>query len=238
MLDEPQARVLGCLLEKQLATPQYYPLTLNALVTACNQSSNREPVTSYADAEVTDALDGLREQGLVRVVYSSGNRVPKYRHVLDETWGLDAAHRAVLAVLLLRGPQTPGELRSRTERLASFASLDEIEEVLRLLAIREEPLVRQMDRRPGQKEARYRELLRGGDALKGFESVAGSEAAAGSEALAGAEPLGGSAALGGSAQPTRSLADRVAELEAAVAELEAAVAGLKELNTQLEARLQ
>jgi uncharacterized protein YceH (UPF0502 family) len=160
-LQQAEARVLGCLLEKQLATPQYYPLTLNALVAACNQSSNREPVTDYAESEIADALAGLREQGLVRVVHSSGNRVPKYRHVLDETWGLDEAHRAVLAVLLLRGPQTLGELRARTDRMATFAGLEEIEEVLRLLSVREQPLARQLERQPGQKEARYAELLSG-----------------------------------------------------------------------------
>jgi uncharacterized protein YceH (UPF0502 family) len=194
-LQQAEARVLGCLLEKQLATPQYYPLTLNALLAACNQSSNREPVTDYAESEVAGALAGLREQGLVRVVHSSGNRVPKYRHVLDETWGLDEAHRAVLAVLLLRGPQTLGELRARTDRMATFAGLEEIEEVLRLLSVREQPLARQLERQPGQKEARYAELLSGEVPL----------------AMPRREPTG------------PGLAERVAVLEETVAALQASV---------------
>jgi uncharacterized protein YceH (UPF0502 family) len=160
-LDAVETRVLGSLLEKQLATPQYYPLTLNALVSACNQTSNREPVTSYTDGDVVAAIDGLRDKGLVRLVHSPGNRAPKYRHVIDEVWGLDDAHRAVLAVLLLRGPQTPGELRSRTERLAALAGLREVEELVELLGRRDVPLVRRLERRPGQKEARYGHLLSG-----------------------------------------------------------------------------
>jgi uncharacterized protein YceH (UPF0502 family) len=161
LLSAAEARVLGCLLEKQLATPQYYPLTLNSLTLACNQTSNREPVTAYDEADVADAVSGLREKGLARAVLASGSRGAKYRHVLDETWGLDAQHRAVLAVLLLRGPQTVGELRLRTERMAPFDSVAEVEEVLGLLAVREEPLGCQLDRRPGQKEARFAHLLSG-----------------------------------------------------------------------------
>jgi uncharacterized protein len=164
-LTSVEARVLGCLVEKQLATPQYYPLTLNALVSACNQSSNRDPVTDYDEADVAGALSALREHGLVRVVHSSSNRAPKYRHVLDETWGLDAAHRAVLAVLLLRGPQTLGEVRTRTDRMATFDSLGEVEEVLGLLEGREEPLAKRMQRQPGQKEARYAQVLCGEEPL-------------------------------------------------------------------------
>ncbi|HWW53857.1 MAG TPA: YceH family protein [Acidimicrobiales bacterium] len=207
-LPPPQARVLGCLLEKQLATPQYYPLTLNALVAACNQSSNRDPVTDYQEAEVADAIAGLREQALVRIVHSAGNRVPKYRHVLDETWGLDSAHRAVLAVLLLRGPQTLGELRARTERLATFDSLDEIEEVLRLLNVRDVPLARLLERRPGQKEARYAHLMSGEVSLAAEHTP--------------------------DAERTRSgpgLAERVAALEETVAALSALV---EELRAVLE----
>jgi uncharacterized protein YceH (UPF0502 family) len=160
-LSAAEARVLGCLLEKQLATPQYYPLTLNSLTLACNQSSNRDPVTAYDEADVSDAVSGLREKGLVRSVLASGNRGAKYRHVLDETWALDAQHRAVLAVLLLRGPQTVGELRLRTERMASFDRLAEVEEVLGLLTAREQPLGRMLDRQPGQKETRFAHLLCG-----------------------------------------------------------------------------
>jgi uncharacterized protein YceH (UPF0502 family) len=159
LLDVVEARVLGCLLEKELATPQYCPLTLNAVVLACNQSSNRDPVVSFTDAEVAGAIARLREKGAVRIVHSPGQRANKYRQSLGEALGLDEQHRAVLAVLLLRGPQTVGELRIRTERMADFDSLTEVEEVLALLARREEPLARHLDRAPGQKEARWTQLL-------------------------------------------------------------------------------
>ena len=160
-LTAAETRVLGCLLEKQLATPNAYPLTLNSVVTACNQSSNRDPVTAYDDAEVATALGALRQKGAARIVYASGQRAEKYRHVLDEVWGLDEQHRAVLAVLMLRGPQTVGELRARTDRLARFDSLGEVEQILRILASREEPLARRLERAPGQKEARWVELFSG-----------------------------------------------------------------------------
>ena len=148
-LTPAETRVLGCLLEKQLATPNVYPLTLNAIVAAANQSSNRDPVVNYSEAEVAGALAGLRDEGAARIVYGSGQRAEKYRHVLDEVWGLDEQHRAVLCVLMLRGPQTVGELRARTDRLARFDSLGEVEQVLRLLASREEPLARRLERAPG-----------------------------------------------------------------------------------------
>jgi uncharacterized protein YceH (UPF0502 family) len=160
-LTTPETRVLGCLLEKELATPNAYPLTLNSLVAAANQSSNRDPVAAYDDAEVVDALSGLRQKGATRAVLGSGHRAEKYRHTLEDVWGLDDQHRAVLAVLMLRGPQTVGELRQRTERLARFDSLAEVEQVLRLLANREEPLARRLERAPGQKEARWVELFSG-----------------------------------------------------------------------------
>jgi len=160
-LTAPETRVLGCLLEKELATPNGYPLTLNAVLSAANQSSNRDPVVTYDEADVTDALSGLRQKGVARVVLGSGHRAEKYRHTLEEVWGLDDQHRAVLAVLMLRGPQTVGELRQRTERLARFDSLAEVEQVLRLLANREEPLARRLERAPGQKEARWVELFSG-----------------------------------------------------------------------------
>jgi uncharacterized protein YceH (UPF0502 family) len=156
-----ETRVLGCLLEKELATPQYYPLTFNALVLACNQSSNRDPVVDYAEAEVADAIAGLREKSLARVVHSPGQRADKYRHAIEDGMGLDAQHRAVLCVMLLRGPQTVGELRTRTDRLAPFDSLHEIEEVLGLLSRRETPLATRLERAPGQKEARWMQLLSG-----------------------------------------------------------------------------
>lgn len=161
-LTPEEVRVLGALAEKQLTTPQYYPLTLNALVNACNQTSNRHPVVRYDDATVERALASLRERGLVRTVLSPGNRAPKYRHVLEEQLTLVREELAVTTVLLLRGPQTVGELRTRTERMHPFSSLEEVEAALDRLATRhEEPLARRLERQPGQKEARYEHLLGG-----------------------------------------------------------------------------
>jgi uncharacterized protein YceH (UPF0502 family) len=161
-----QARVLGALTEKLLTTPQYYPLTLHALVAACNQTSNRAPVTSYTAHEVQDALDELKAAGLARLVHPShGERSTKYRQVLDEVLGLDAAERALLCALLLRGAQTTAELRARTERLHEFRSTTEVEDVLERLAARAEPLVARTARQPGQKEARWAQLLGPSDAV-------------------------------------------------------------------------
>ena len=154
------ARVLGSLVEKGLTTPQQYPLTVNALLSACNQTSNREPVVTYDETTVLAALDALKDQKLVRFVLPShGRSVVRYRQVLDETLGLDARQSAVLAVLLLRGPQTVGELRLRTERMERFDGLDEVQHELDLLGGREEPLVANLGRRPGQKEERWADLL-------------------------------------------------------------------------------
>ena len=161
-LTPEEARVVGALAEKQLTTPQYYPLTLNALVNACNQTSNRNPVVSYDDATVERALQGLRDKGLARAVLSPGNRAPKYRHLLEEALALVPEELAIFTVLLLRGPQTTGELRTRTERMYAFSSLDEVEATLDRLATRhEEPLAERLERQPGQKEARYAHLLGG-----------------------------------------------------------------------------
>ena len=152
--------MLGALIEKGLATPQQYPLTINALQAACNQTSNREPVVAYDESTVLAALDELKDRKLVRFVLPShGRSVVRYRQVLDETLALDARQCAVLAVLLLRGPQTIGELRIRTERMAKFDSLDEIEHELDLLHAREEPLAHNVGRQPGQKEERWATTL-------------------------------------------------------------------------------
>ncbi len=161
MLLSPEcARVLGALIEKGLATPQQYPLTINALQAACNQTSNREPVVAYDETTVLAALDELKDRKLVRFVLPShGRSVVRYRQVLDETLALDARQCAVLAVLLLRGPQTIGELRIRTERMAKFDSLDEIDHELDLLHAREEPLAHNVGRLPGQKEERWATTL-------------------------------------------------------------------------------
>jgi len=203
-LTAPETRVLGCLLEKELATPNGYPLTLNSLLSAANQSSNRDPVVTYDETEVIDALSGLRQKGVARVVLGSGHRAEKYRHTLEDVWGLDDQHRAVLAVLMLRGPQTVGELRQRTERLARFDSLAEVEQILRLLANREEPLARRLERAPGQKEARWVELFSG--------EAAALEAAARTESDSPAEE-------GRPRSATDSLREEVAALRAEVAAL-------------------
>ncbi len=151
-----EARVLGALVEKQLATPQQYPLTLAALVAACNQTTNRDPVVDYGDGAVTTAIEDLKQQKLARsVLPSHGRSAVRYRHILDETLALDPRQCALLAVLLLRGPQTNGELRIRTERMAEFASLDEVTHELEFLSGREEPLTTNLGRRPGQKEERW-----------------------------------------------------------------------------------
>jgi uncharacterized protein YceH (UPF0502 family) len=161
-LSEEGARVLGSLVEKALSTPQQYPLTLSALVAACNQTSNREPVVSYDEQTVETALHELKDLRLVRFVLPShGRSVVRYRQVLDENLGLDARQSAVLAVLLLRGPQTVGELRLRTERMSRFDGLDEVQHELDLLGGRDEPLVTNVGRRPGQKEERWASLLVG-----------------------------------------------------------------------------
>ncbi len=154
------ARVLGSLVEKGLTTPQQYPLTLNALQAACNQSSNREPVVDYTEATVDAALHELKDERLVRFVLPShGRSVVRYRHVLDEALGLDDRQCSILAALLLRGAQTTGELRIRTERMARFEGLDDVEHELDLLASREEPLAANVGRRPGQKEERWASSL-------------------------------------------------------------------------------
>lgn len=159
-LDPVQQRVIGSLLEKERTVPDTYPMTLNGLRTACNQTSGRDPILHLSEAEVTAALTELRSMGLTRVVHPShGARQPKYRQVLDEVLDLGDGPRALLTLLLLRGAQTPGELRSRSERLHLFSSLDEVESTLASLADRPTPLARELPRRPGQKEARWIHLL-------------------------------------------------------------------------------
>ncbi len=155
-LDPVEQRVLGSLLEKQRTTPDAYPLTLNALRSACNQSTNRDPVVDYDDRTIRDALHGLGRRRWTRLASGPGSRAPKYRHLLGEALGLGPAELSVLAVLLLRGAQTPGELRQRTERLYAFGGTG-LEEVLERLCERE--LVARLSRRPGQKEERYTHLL-------------------------------------------------------------------------------
>ena len=158
-LTPAQLRVAGSLVEKSMATPDNYPLTMNALIAACNQTTNREPVVSYEERIVDDALANLKSAGLVRELFSRGNRVEKYRHVLDEALRVSPPELAVLCVMMLRGPQTLNELRTRTERLHRFDDHDAVETTLRGLADRPDPLVRLLERQPGQREARWTHLL-------------------------------------------------------------------------------
>jgi uncharacterized protein YceH (UPF0502 family) len=151
--DDVELRVLGCLIEKQRTTPDAYPLSLNSLRLACNQTTNREPVVGYDEQTIRAALDRLSNRGWVRLASGPGSRAVKFRHLFDEALGLSSAEVSVLAVLMLRGAQTPGELKQRTERLHPFASLGDVEETLGELIERE--LVTRMPRRPGQKEQRY-----------------------------------------------------------------------------------
>lgn len=156
-LTPEEVRVLGCLVEKEATVPDSYPLTLNSLRSACNQSTSRDPVVSYDDHTIEQALTSLRARGLTRTVHSTSNRATKYRHVLPDVLQIDPPETALVAVLMLRGPQTVGELKTRTERLHAFGSTDEVANVLARLA--ERGLAVQLERQPGQKDARWRHLL-------------------------------------------------------------------------------
>jgi uncharacterized protein YceH (UPF0502 family) len=164
-LSAPEIRVLGCLLEKQRTTPDAYPLSLNALRLACNQATNRDPVTEYDEATIRDALHRLSRRRWTRLASGAGSRAPKYRHLLDEALGLPEDELAVLCVLMLRGPQTPGELKQRTERLHPLADLSAVLDALERLIGRE--LAERLPRRPGQKEERYTHLLGDDEAQPG-----------------------------------------------------------------------
>jgi uncharacterized protein len=203
-LTATEERVLGCLIEKRFTTPDQYPLSLNSLRLACNQSTNRDPVTDYDEATVRDAAERLTRYGLVRLASGHGSRATKYRHLADEALALTREQLAVLAVLLLRGPQTPGELRQRSERMAHLDSPAAVEQVLGALI--ERGFAARLERRPGQKEERFAQLL-GGESGNA-SSVAPLER----EAAAPPEP---------EAQP--DLGERVTRLEREVAELRAAL---------------
>jgi uncharacterized protein len=213
--DAVEIRVVGCLIEKQRTTPDAYPLSLNALRLACNQSTNRDPVVSYDEQTVVEALRRLALRGWTRLASGAGSRARKYRHLLPEALDLDPAELSLLAVLMLRGPQTPGELKQRSERLHGFADLAAVEETLGRLLERE--LVGRQERRPGQKEERYEQLLGGGD-----EESAGG----------GAPPAAAEAARGGGMEAGRGMEapgeDRLARLEREVAALRAELAALRE----------
>jgi hypothetical protein len=213
-LTPEEVRVAGCLVEKQMTTPDSYPLTHNALVAACNQLSNRDPVVSYDDSTVMHALAGLRAKQMARMLHVPGSRGPKHRHVLDEALEIDRGEVALLAVLGLRGPQTVGELRTRTERMHPFASLSEVEETLERLGARPEPLVVRLERQPGQKEARYAHLLSG--------LAAAEEAAA-----VPFDPAAGPAAPPRTPRPVPVDDERLAVLETRLAAVEADLAALR-----------
>ena len=202
-LSASETRVLGCMLEKQLTTPDIYPLTLNSLRLACNQSTNRDPVVEYDEPTIRTALDRLSNRGWTRLASGAGSRAAKYRHLLDQALSLSDGEISLLAVLMLRGPQTLGELKQRTERLHRFASLDDVARTLDTLVQRE--LASRLERRPGQKEDRYQQLL-------GDEQT---------ERL-GSDPVRGQTPEGG---------DRFAEFDARLARLERA---FEELSARLD----
>ena len=209
-----EGRVLGCLLEKERTTPGDYPLTLAGLLRACNQSTSRDPVVELAEHEVADALASLKSRGLVRVVHSVANRSARYRHTAAERWMLDERESAVVAVLLLRGPQTAGELRTRTERLCTFETVDEVGSVLARLLVPERGFVVEVERRPGQKERRWAQTL--------AAAFAGEPAAP--HLVAGHGPRSDDAApVGGSSPDSSGLEARVARLEDDLARLQRVV---------------
>jgi uncharacterized protein len=175
-LNETEVRVLGCLIEKELTTPEYYPLSLNALTNACNQKSNRDPVMALEETDVVRALDSLRFKRFARLAGDSG-RVPKYRHALAESLRLAPSSLALIAELLLRGPQTVGELRTRGERMTPFADLAAVEAVLQELVELNPPLALKLPRQPGRKEARYAHFFSGMPEISEEEHIPSPEAA-------------------------------------------------------------
>ena len=202
-LSETEARVLGALIEKDITTPDYYPLSLNALVNACNQKNNRDPVMGLAEDAVRDALSSLQEKRMAGPAGGADSRVTKYEHRLQEVFNFDRREIAVVCVLLLRGPQTPGELRGRTERMYRFETLDDVQAAIQKLMDRQPSLVRVLPRQPGTKESRYMHLF-SGDASADFAAPAASP-----------KP---------SADPLES---RVASLESEIASLRSEVADLR-----------
>jgi uncharacterized protein YceH (UPF0502 family) len=243
-LTDVEQRVLGCLIEKRWTTPDQYPLSLNALRLACNQSTNRDPVTAYDEGQVRDAAQRLSKYGLARLASGAGSRATKYRHLAEEGLGLDREQLALLCVLLLRGPQTPGELKMRSDRMAHFDSLADVERVLGELG--DKRFARRLGRRPGQKEDRFRQLL-GGDggeasaarpvAVGGFDEsvapVSGREMSAhevSAHELSVGEPSLGQVTERSYDEPgggREVISDGTGALEARVAALEAEVADLK-----------
>ena len=226
-LTPPEQRVLGCLIEKRWTTPDQYPLSLNGLRLACNQSTNRDPVTNYDEATVREAAQRLSLYGLARLASGHGSRAVKYRHLAEEVLGLGREELAVLAVLLLRGPQTPGELKSRSERMAPLASLDDVERVLGTLTQRE--YIRRIGRRPGQKEDRFEQLLGGAAEREGESAPAPGVRAVETAVPLQAPPQVQAPVRAPAAADNGGLSDRVAALEAEVAALRSELDELREL---------
>jgi uncharacterized protein YceH (UPF0502 family) len=204
-LTENEVRVLGALIEKDITTPEYYPLSLNALVNACNQKSNRDPVMQLDEDAVLDAVEGLQQDRLAGPAGGADSRVTKYEHRLQEVYNFTRPEIAVLCVLLLRGPQTPGELRGRGERMHRFEALEDVQSALQKLMQREPPLAKVLARQPGTKESRYAHLMAGdvGETM-------------------------GPAQIGAAAERGPAEGERIARLEAEVAELRREVGGVKD----------
>lgn len=223
---------MGSLLEKDITTPEYYPLTLNALLAACNQKSNREPVMELDETAVRGALRSLAEKGLAGVARAEG-RVTRFEHRMSEVLNLGRRESALLCTLLLRGAQTPGELRGRSERMHHLEDLDEVQLVLQKLMEHDPPLVKALPRQPGTKEARFVDLFGGEDGERGSESGSGSpsEAGTGSGSELGSELTNGLEA-GGGANYAGSREERVAALESEIAQLRADFEALRQQFTE------
>ena len=233
-LGPAELRVLGCLLEKQHTTPDVYPLTLNSLRSACNQATNRDPVVEYDDTALRVALHRLERRGLIRLASGRGSRAPKYRHLLAEALPMSSAEEAVMCVLMLRGPQTPGELKGRAGRMHAFAGLESVQQTLARLI--ERRLVARLERRPGQKEERYAQLLADLESTSEAPAPAAPAPHAAAPASGGppaqedsaAIPRGGVQAPAGEAASLAELQRRVAMLERQVAELRATAVGVRD----------
>jgi uncharacterized protein YceH (UPF0502 family) len=237
--DAFEIRVLGCLVEKQRTTPDVYPLSLNSLRLACNQSTNREPVVDYDEPTIRAALDRLSRRGWARLASGQTSRAIKYRQLVDEALKLDGREVSLLAVLMLRGPQTPGELNQRCERLYRFSGLDEVERTLAELGERD--LVESLPRRPGQKEQRYRQLLGddgpgGGGTDVWLHETAAVDVTARGQGHAAPSASAAPAAAPGATPPPPAPGRLSADLDGRVAAVEERMAALEELVRRLQER--
>ena len=225
-LTGPEQRVLGCLIEKRWTTPDQYPLSLNALRLACNQSTNRDPVTRFDEHTVREAAQRLSHYGLARLASGHNSRAIKYRHLAEEALGLGREPLAILAVLLLRGVQTPGELKARSERLASLGPLADVERLLAELG--ERGYVRRLGRRPGQKEDRFEQLLGGTEATGAIDGTSATATAGAGVDRVADHPAAGGLAVTASNPAPGGLEARVAALESELALLRAELAQLRD----------